>query len=151
MSGKPPDNNDDEDGGEVSSRCEVLCDNITSSVYAYIRRGLFEADKLTGRAKAAIIRRCSLDSRPNISSPVATLLTFKILVNDKKLSQADCDLLINGCAPCLDPGNMAELGEWLPENIWAKVKSLENANPKFKGKWVYPWRFKRDLYFISRR
>ena len=75
MSGKPPDNNNnnnddyDEDGGEVSSRCEVLCDNITSSVYAYIRRGLFEADKLTGRAKAAIIRRCSLSTHGRTSLP----------------------------------------------------------------------------------
>jgi dynein heavy chain, axonemal len=48
-------------------RCVVLIDSITKTVWNYIRRGLFERDKLT----------------------VATLLTLKLMVNDGLLSQEE--------------------------------------------------------------
>ncbi|KAL7490113.1 hypothetical protein ACHAW6_015825 [Cyclotella cf. meneghiniana] len=96
-------------GDTVAARCDVLCRNITLSIFNYISRGLFEADKLT----------------------VATLLTFKILVNDDKIEQDEVDFLING-GSCVDPGNMGPLHDWMPDVIWAKVKALE-CMPRFKG------------------
>ena len=112
--------NDEESDGEVESnkelsneqlaeRCECLRKSITITVSNYIRRGLFEADKLT----------------------VATLLTLKILVNDSKMDASEVDFLIQSkVSP--DPGNMGPLQEWLPENIWPKIKALESL-PRFKG------------------
>ena len=94
---------------DVSQRCDLLRQNITLCVFNYIRRGLFEVDKLT----------------------VATLLTLKILVNDGKMDANEVDYLING-GTCMDPGNMGPLQEWMPENIWRKVKALE-VMPRFKG------------------
>ena len=109
----------DEEGGEVkipdktdeelAARCVVLLDSITVTVFNYIRRGLFEVDKLT----------------------VATLLTLKILVNDKKMTQEDADMLVMGKASS-DPGNMGPLHEWLPDSIWPKIKALESM-AAFKG------------------
>lgn len=94
---------------DVSQRCEALRNNITLCVFNYIRRGLFEVDKLT----------------------VAALMTFKILVNDKKLCSNEVEFLING-GTCMDPGNMGPLQDWIPENVWRKVKALESL-PHFYG------------------
>jgi len=101
----------DGSGGEVdvSARCDVLRRNITLCIFNYIRRGLFEVDKLT----------------------VATLLALKILVNDGKMEASEVEYLING-GTCVDPGNMGPLHEWMPENIWRKVKALESM-PRFRG------------------
>jgi dynein heavy chain len=98
-----------ESDADVSQRCDLLRQNITLCVFNYIRRGLFEVDKLT----------------------VATLLTLKIQVNDGKMDASEIDFLING-GTCIDPGNMGPLQEWMPENIWRKVKALE-VMPRFKG------------------
>ena len=128
-------------------RCVVLVDAVTTTVFNYVRRGLFERDKLT----------------------VATMLTLKILVNDGILAQEEVDYLVmskvsntgkifpsgrimgnptvctfmqpaqkyrwrmsspfihRSCTmqASMDPGNMGPLGEWLPETIWPKLKSLE--------------------------
>lgn len=54
------------------SRCIVLVDAVTTTVFNYVRRGLFERDKLT----------------------VATMLTLKILVNDGLLTQEEVDYLV---------------------------------------------------------
>ena len=94
---------------EINARCNVLIESITLTVFNYIRRGLFEIDKLT----------------------VATLLTLKILVSDKKMTAEEVDYLVMG-KTSVDPGNMGPLHEWLPENIWPKVKGLENMQ-RFKG------------------
>lgn len=53
-------------------RCTVLVDSVTETVFNYVRRGLFERDKLT----------------------VATMLTLKILVNDGLLAQEEVDYLV---------------------------------------------------------
>eukprot|EP00903_Cladosiphon_okamuranus_P015249 g14093.t1 len=87
---------------ELAARCVVLVDAVTTTVFNYVRRGLFERDKLT----------------------VATMLTLKILVNDGILAQEEVDYLVMSKAS-MDPGNMGPLGEWLPETIWPKLKSLE--------------------------
>ncbi|CAM9463616.1 unnamed protein product [Sphacelaria rigidula] len=89
---------------ELASRCVVLVDALTTTVFNYVRRGLFERDKLT----------------------VATMLTLKILVNDGLLAQEEVDYLVMSKIS-IDPGNMGPLGEWLPEAIWPKLKSLERV------------------------
>lgn len=94
---------------QIQARCKVLLENITLTVFNYIRRGLFEVDKLT----------------------VATLLTLKILVNDGIMNSDEVDYLVMG-KTCVDPGNMGPLHEWLPESIWPKIKALEGM-PQFKG------------------
>jgi dynein heavy chain len=87
---------------EMYARCTELIDSITMTVFNYIRRGLFEKDKLM----------------------VAVLLTIKILVNDELLTTEEVEYLIGGKIS-LDPGNMGPLGEWMPEAIWPRVKALE--------------------------
>ncbi|CAM9625284.1 unnamed protein product, partial [Phaeothamnion confervicola] len=87
---------------EFAARCGTLVDSITRTVYNYVRRGLFERDKLT----------------------VSAMLTLKIAVNDGRLTQEEVDYLVMSKIS-LDPGNMGPLGEWLPENLWPKVKALE--------------------------
>ncbi|CAM9266952.1 unnamed protein product [Chrysoparadoxa australica] len=87
---------------ELAQRCLVLIDSITATVFNYIRRGLFERDKLT----------------------VSTMLTLQIAVCDGKLNQEEVDFLVMSKAS-LDPGNMGPLGEWMPEAIWPKIKALE--------------------------
>jgi dynein heavy chain, axonemal len=87
---------------ELARRCGVLIDSITRTVFNYIRRGLFERDKLT----------------------VSTLLTLKIMVNDGHLSQEEVDFLVMG-KQVADPGNMGPLHEWMPESLWPRVKALE--------------------------
>lgn len=94
---------------ELKQRCEELKDSITLTVFNYIRRGLFECDKLS----------------------VATLLTFNILINDGKIDEKDVSFLLR-TQVVSDPGNMGPLAEWLPEHIWPKIKGLE-AMQQFKG------------------
>jgi len=97
------------DDDELAKRCVVLIDSITKTVFNYIRRGLFEMDKLT----------------------VATLLTIRIAVNDEKLTQEEVDYLVMGkMSP--DPGNMGPLHEWMSETIWPRVKALEGLK-RFQG------------------
>jgi dynein heavy chain len=55
---------------ELAKRCNVLIDSITKTVFNYVRRGVFERDKLT----------------------VSTLLVLKIMVNDGHLSQEEVRL-----------------------------------------------------------
>jgi len=94
---------------ELAARCLVLIDSITRTVFNYVRRGVFEMDKLT----------------------VATLLTLRIAVNDKILPQEDVDYLVDGKLNP-DPGNMGPLFEWLPAAIWPRVKALEGLK-RFNG------------------
>ncbi len=100
---------DEDTSRDLGARCAILRESITLTVFNYIRRGLFEVDKLT----------------------VATLLTLKILVNDGKMDAKEADFLIQSKVS-IDPGNMGPLHEWLPESIWPKIKALESM-PRFKG------------------
>ena len=94
---------------ELLARCNVLLDSITLTVFNYVRRGLFEVDKLT----------------------VATMMALKILVNDGKMKEDDVNFLVMGKISS-DPGNMGPLHEWLPEAIWPKIKAIEGMTA-FKG------------------
>lgn len=94
---------------ELAARCEVLIDSITRTVFNYLRRGLFEMDKLT----------------------VATILTLRIAVNDNRLQSDEVEYLIEGkISP--DPGNMGPLHEWLPTSIWPRIKALESLK-RYQG------------------
>lgn len=87
---------------ELSQRCKILIESITRTVYNYVRRGVFEMDKLT----------------------VGTILTLRISVNDGSLPAEDMEYLVeNKISP--DPGNMGPLSEWLPTAIWPRIKALE--------------------------
>ena len=115
--GDEENNEEDESGAgvmeltdnELAARCEKLKESITITVFNYIRRGLFEQDKLT----------------------VATLLTFNILINDNKMKPSEVSYLLQGKLS-MDPGNMGPLQEWLPEYIWPKLKALEGIQ-RFRG------------------
>jgi dynein heavy chain, axonemal len=87
---------------ELVIRCQTLIDSITMTVFNYIRRGVFEADKLT----------------------VATILTLRIAVNDGMLAPEEVRFLIENNIGT-DAGNMGPLSEWLPQIIWYKIKYLE--------------------------
>ena len=94
---------------ELAARCMVLIDSITRTVFNYIRRGVFETDKIT----------------------VATLLTLRIACNDGKLSEEEAAFLVES-KQSPDAGNMGPLSEWLPGTIWPKVKALEGLK-RFTG------------------
>jgi dynein heavy chain len=93
----------------LATRCKLLIDSITRTVFNYIRRGLFETDKVT----------------------VAALLTLRIACNDGKLTEEEASYLIDS-KQSPDPGNMGPLGEWLPSKLWPKVKALEGLK-RFVG------------------
>jgi dynein heavy chain len=87
----------------LKERCVTLIDSITRTVFNYVRRGLFETDKLT----------------------VATILTLRIAVNDGLLPQEEVDLLVSGNVST-NADNMGPLEDWLPPAIWPQVRGLED-------------------------
>jgi len=105
----PSETGEELNDAELAARCTVLIDAITRTVFNYIRRGVFEMDKLT----------------------VSTLLTLRIAVNDGKLSDEDVSYLVEAKMSA-DPGNMGPLFEWLPAAIWPKIKALETLK-RFAG------------------
>jgi dynein heavy chain len=96
---------EEEEEKQVEARCECLKDSITLTLFNYVRRGLFESDKLT----------------------VLTSLGLKILVNDMKLDPHEAQYLLQS-KTVADPGNMGPLKEWLPESLWPKIKALEGLD-----------------------
>jgi len=94
---------------ELAERCIKLNKLVTDTVFNYIRRGLFERDKLT----------------------VATQLTLKILTKSEELDPEEVNFLVDA-GVSIDAGNMGPLAEWMPEALWPKVKFLEGMKV-FKG------------------
>jgi dynein heavy chain, axonemal len=87
---------------ELEKRCVVLEDSISKVVFNYLRRGLFDKDKLT----------------------VATQLCLKILLKSGELTAEAVDILVMG--PLSNkPGNNGVLAEWIPQACWERVKGLE--------------------------
>lgn len=91
---------------EMEKRCNDLIDSITKCVYSYVRRGLFERDKMT----------------------VATMLCFQVLLKDGSLIQEEIDYLLLSKS-AMDPGNPGPLAEWLPAVCWPKIKALASLKP----------------------
>jgi len=88
---------------EIVKRCKKLKQTITEGLFDYLRRGLFEKDKLT----------------------VASLLTFQIQKSEGLLSGKYVDAMVKNL-PGVDSVPMTEeIAMWLPENLWNKLKGLE--------------------------
>jgi dynein heavy chain len=90
-------------------RCVQLKESITFTVFNYIRRGLFDKDKLT----------------------VAVLLTLNILTIEGQLDPNEIQYLLQDNL-ALDPGDIGILESWLPQHIWPKIKGLESLD-NFQG------------------
>jgi len=89
---------------ELVVRCDVLKESLTSTAFQYLRRGVFETDKLT----------------------IATQLAFKILVRAGLVDPLDVATLVAGTLST-DPGSMGPLVEWMPEYLWPRVKGVESV------------------------
>lgn len=93
---------------ELDQRCSVLENSITMVMFNYLRRGLFESDKLM----------------------VASMLCLRVLVKAGTLTETEVQLLTN---PSLSPDtNMGPLVEWMQETTWQKLKALESI-PKLEN------------------
>lgn len=93
---------------EMVSRLQELSESITSIVFNYLRRGLFERDKLT----------------------VATMLCLRILLRAGELDSVEADaLVLNRTAS--DLGHMGPLSDWLSISSWSKIKALETLSGPF--------------------
>ena len=93
----------------LKKRVNELTESITYQSFLYTRRGLFEQHKLL----------------------VATMLCFRVLINDGQISEAECMHLIQG-KPEPNPGNMPENLNFLTELNWGMAKALEQL-PAFQG------------------
>ena len=93
----------------------MLNDSITITVFDYLRRGLFEVDKLCVGCMLAlrILQRRSEDGL------------------EHGLTADEVNMLVMGNEP-VDPGSMGPLSEWMPESVWPKVKGLETLKT-FQG------------------
>ena len=94
------------DDEALAERCRILMESITSVAFNYLRRGVFEVDKLT----------------------IATQLCLRIMVRSGKLEADHVNTLIMGPLS-MDPGNMGPLSDWMPPLIWQRVKGLEVCRP----------------------
>ena len=89
----------------IAKRCLKLKEFITSTLFDYLRRGLFEKDKLT----------------------IATMLTFQIQQNEGTVDKRIVDAMVAN-AGAVEPVPMTEeIASFLPENLWNKLKGLEEA------------------------
>ncbi|KAL4141307.1 hypothetical protein PRNP1_014428 [Phytophthora ramorum] len=95
---------------QIEVRCTQLNASITDVVFNYIRRGLFEKDKLT----------------------LATQLCFSILQSEKKIDAIDVHQLVT-CSTASDMGSgMGLLSEWMSETMWLRVRKLEENIPSLQ-------------------
>ena len=90
---------------ELAERCGVLLGSISSVVFNYIRRGLFDKDKLM----------------------VATLLTLRIQVAAGEVSPLEMNALVKGLIVD-ETENMGNLDEWMTQQQWEKISALEKLD-----------------------
>eukprot|EP01138_Halocafeteria_seosinensis_P009362 gb/GECG01009567.1/.p1 GENE.gb/GECG01009567.1/~~gb/GECG01009567.1/.p1 ORF type:complete len:4452 (+),score=647.06 gb/GECG01009567.1/:1-13356(+) len=93
---------------QLQRRCKNLCDNITSTVFKYVRRGLFDHDKLM----------------------VASLLTLKIACAEGDLHPSAAAALVRSDSVA-EPESRGILSEWLSFSLWSKIKALESLSNIF--------------------
>jgi len=97
-------------GKDLQKRVQLLEGVITYAVFAYTRRGLLDADKLT----------------------VCSMMCLKILERAHTIASDEVDLLIKA-PPDPNPPPMPENAKsWLTEVQWAQLKTLEPV-PAFKS------------------
>ena len=88
----------------LNARVNALIESLTYNAYQYTRRGLFERHKLT----------------------VATMLTFRILLRDNKLDQAEVDHLIIGKTDPAPPPIPEPLKSFVNDTIWSSCVALQH-------------------------
>ena len=93
---------------ELADRCRTLCDSITQTTFDYVRRGLFEENKLM----------------------VAMLLSIRVLVHEGALLPEKVEALLR---PTLASDTAGMEHFWLPAALWPKVKGLEDTMEPFQG------------------
>ena len=92
------------------ARSKNLMSSVTFTIFSYVTRGLFEADRLI----------------------FSSQLTFRILARTGDLPADELDFMIK--APkSLDSGGMTESMNWLPESCWAAVQALAERLPDAFG------------------
>jgi dynein heavy chain len=89
---------------ELTKRLDVLLNSIQYSVFNYIRRGLFERDKLT----------------------MATQLCLWVLRKDGQIDNEEIQNLIVGAQKDTGDQMSANLAEWLPESAWLGLQALKD-------------------------
>ena len=93
---------------ELHNRCSQLIEAITITTFQYVCRGLFDKDKVT----------------------VAFLLALRIMVHEGRISIEELEYLTSSKTTA-DPSPMGSLVEWLPSNVWQRVKALEGLKKYF--------------------
>ena len=90
----------------LKKRIDELIDSISYTSFNFTRRGLFEKHKTI----------------------VATMLTFRILLKDQKLSLPEVEHLIIGKIDPNPPPLPEPLKGFLTDVIWSNIKGLESVN-----------------------
>jgi dynein heavy chain len=90
-------------GEQLQKRLDVLVDSIQFSVFNYIRRGLFERDKLT----------------------IITQLCLWVLQKDGKVENAEIQKLVVGARKDTGLQMPTTVSKWLPQRAWLKLQSLK--------------------------
>ncbi|CAJ1331852.1 unnamed protein product [Effrenium voratum] len=93
-------------GAALTERVKLLEGIVTFAVYAYLRRGLLDADKLT----------------------VASMLALKILVRSGQVQPEELNLLIRAPVDPNPPPMPDTTRSWLSEQQWAQLKTLEQIS-----------------------
>ncbi|DBA02158.1 TPA: hypothetical protein N0F65_004793 [Lagenidium giganteum] len=92
---------------QIEARCLQLKSSITEVVFNYIRRGLFERDKLM----------------------LATQLNFAILQSENKVQAVEVQQLVTNASAADMGSGMGLLSEWMAESIWLRIRKLEEVIP----------------------
>jgi len=88
---------------QLKNRCKKLMDSITSTVFQYVRTGLFERDRLT----------------------VSSMICFSILEDEKVIDSSLLQNLLLLPTLAEAPAMPDEVKTWLPENVFNRVAALE--------------------------
>lgn len=103
------------EGSNLQERLQELQKSVSIVIYDFVRMGLFEKDKLI----------------------VVTLITLRILVDDGLLNKAYVDVILRGRSVEDAAPRGADLGKWLSEPAWLRLKAIEEdlavINNKFEN------------------
>jgi len=104
-----------EEGSNLPERLNALKASISLVVFDFVRTGLFETDKLT----------------------VASLVTFKIMVDEGQLNKQYFDVLMRTRSAEEVAPRGEELSKWLTETAWARLKAIEEdlapSDPRYEN------------------
>eukprot|EP00439_Symbiodinium_sp_Y106_P073657 s1439_g13.t3 len=115
-------------GQELTNRVKQLEGVVTFAVFAYLRRGLLDADKLT----------------------VASMLALKILVRSGEVHPEELNILIRAPVDPLASPMPDTTRSWLTEHQWAQLKTLEQVSVFKTGSNALTSTLEQDRYFRER-